>query len=335
MVVPVRDGGESLERCLEALARSATPPLEILVVDDGSRDGSPARAAAAGARVLTAGGRGPAAARNVGARAACGEWILFLDADCVVHPATLGRLLAAIAGAPGAAAVFGAYDDRPPAPGLVSQYRNLLHAFTHRTGRKEASTFWSGCGAVRRDAFESVGGFDAARFPGLGMEDIDLGYRLRAAGHRIRLAPEVQVTHLKRWTVGEMLRVDLHERALPWTQLWLERGRVPADLAIGWRARVAVATVASLVATPVLAPFAPRTAAATAVAALAIFLAAQAPFLADLRRRRGLGFALSAIPLHLLHTATAALGFALGVLRHLARGARRATVVSRRPRSTT
>lgn len=334
-MVPVRDGGESLERCLEAIARSATPPLELLVVDDGSRDGSAARAAAAGACVATADGRGPAAARNAGARAARGEWILFLDADCVVHATTLDRLLAAIADAPEAAAVFGAYDDRPSAPGLVSQYRNLLHAFTHRTGRREASTFWSGCGAVRRDAFESVGGFDATRFPGLGMEDIDLGYRLRAAGHRIRLAPEVQVTHRKRWTVGEMLRVDLHERALPWTQLWLERGSAPADLAIGWRARVAVAAVAALVATPALACFAPRVAASAALVALALFLAAQAPFLVDLGRRRGLGFALAAFPLHLLHTATAALGFALGALRHLARGARRAPVVSRRPRSTT
>ena len=53
---------------------------------------------------------------------------------------------------PGIAAVFGSYDDEPGAPNLVSQYRNLLHHFVHQTGRTEASTFWTGCGAVRRDA---------------------------------------------------------------------------------------------------------------------------------------------------------------------------------------
>lgn len=315
--MPVRDGGEGFERCLDALARSDLPPLELLVVDDGSADDSAARAAAAGARVLTAGGRGPAAARNLGARAAAGDWLLFLDADCAVHPVTLRRLIEAIGAAPWASAVFGAYDDRPAAADVVSQYRNLLHRHTHCTGRPEASTFWSGCGAVRREDFLAVGGFDEVRFPRLGMEDIDLGYRLRDAGFRIRLDPRIEVTHLKRWSLATMVRVDLFERGVPWTLLWLERGRVPADLAIGWRQRASAAGAVGLAVAPAVALLSGSAALVAGAGAAALFVAANAGLFAFLARRRGPAFLFPASPLHLLHTLIAVAAFALGAAVHV------------------
>jgi GT2 family glycosyltransferase len=319
----VRDGGEDLALCLAALARSASPPSEIIVVDDGCADDSAARAVKAGARVLRAGGRGPAAARNVGAQAASGEWLLFLDADCTVHPETLPRLAAAIAESPWASAVFGAYDDCPAAPGLVSQYRNLLHCHTHREGRTEASTFWSGCGAVRREAFLAIGGFDEVRFPRLGMEDIDFGYRLRDAGYRIRLDPRVEVTHLKRWTLRRMLYVDLFERGIPWTRLWLERGSVPADLAVGWNQRLSAVGALGLAAAPLAVMVSAGAAAGAVSGSFLLFLAANASLLAFLSRCRGAAFALAAVPLHWLHTLCAVASFAIGVGRHLSSGGKR------------
>src|SRR5205807_8681242 len=63
------------------------------------------------------------------------------------------------------------------------------------------STFWAGLGAVRRDAFEAVGGFDAERYLVPSVEDIDLGARLATTGHRIELDPAVQGTHLKAWSL--------------------------------------------------------------------------------------------------------------------------------------
>ena len=75
----------------------------------------------------------------------------------------------------------------PRLQGVVSQYRNLLHHFVHQHGNSEASTFWAGCGAIRRSVFEEMGGFDEQRFPTPSIEDIELGYRLRQAGHRILL----------------------------------------------------------------------------------------------------------------------------------------------------
>ena len=99
VVMPVLNGGADLDRCLTALRGSAFRDWELIVVDDGSSDGSPERARAAGARVLESGGRrGPGAARNLGAGEARGDYLFFLDADCEVHTDTLARAAAGSAG---------------------------------------------------------------------------------------------------------------------------------------------------------------------------------------------------------------------------------------------
>ena len=95
---------------------------------------------------------------------------------------------------------------------MVSQYRNLLHHFVHQEGNPEASTFWAGCGAVRRAAFDAVAGYDEARFRRPSIEDIELGYRLRRAGYRIRLDRDLQCTHLKRWRLP-VVYLDRHHSA--------------------------------------------------------------------------------------------------------------------------
>src|SRR5689334_4351548 len=92
VVVPVRDGGRDLERCLRRLRDAHSADLELIVVDDGSIDDSAAVAARAGAIVVRSGTpQGPAAARNRGAREASAPLIFFLDADVAVHPRAIER----------------------------------------------------------------------------------------------------------------------------------------------------------------------------------------------------------------------------------------------------
>ena len=224
VVVPVYNGGPQMERCLDALLASDYRPFEIIVCDDGSTDGGATTAAcrARGIEVLELDSNsGPAAARNRGAERASGEILLFVDADVIVRRKTLSRVAALLREQPTAAAVFGSYDDAPEAANFISQYKNLLHHFTHQQASMRAETFWAGCGAVRREAFEAVGGFDESVYRRPSIEDIELGQRLRRAGLVVVLDKGLQVKHLKGWTLGSLLATDIFRRALPWSRLIL------------------------------------------------------------------------------------------------------------------
>src|SRR5678815_5150111 len=65
--------------------------------------------------------------------------------------------------------------------------------------------------------------YDEWRFSRPQIEDVELGYRLSAHGHRILLQPEIQVTHLKRWTFRGMLKADFMDRGVPWARLLAEQ----------------------------------------------------------------------------------------------------------------
>jgi GT2 family glycosyltransferase len=241
VVVPVYNGGPQLERCLDALLASDFTNYEIVVVDDASTDNSALVARARGVSVLQLDSQsGPAAARNLGVNHARGSMILFVDADVVVRRETLTRFVAHF-GEQNISAVFGSYDDAPEAVGFVSQYKNLQHHFVHQQSSAEAETFWAGCGAIRRKAFEAVGGFDESKYRKPSIEDIELGYRLRRRDFKIFLDRELQVTHLKRWTLRSLLRTDIFNRAFPWSRLILENEGMINDLNLRVTDRVCAA----------------------------------------------------------------------------------------------
>jgi GT2 family glycosyltransferase len=128
---------------------------------------------------------------------------------------TFVRIRAAFDQDPGLTAIFGAYDDNPMSGSLLSDFRNLLHHYVHSEGAGVASTFWTGLGAIRRDSFLSLGGFDETA---AWIRGIELGARLRRAGCVIVLDPSIQAAHLKRWTLGSMVQTDTALRAAagPW-----------------------------------------------------------------------------------------------------------------------
>lgn len=326
-VVPVFDGLHFLRRSLPPLvAHLGSDLLELIVVDDGSTDGSAAFAAELGARVLPSGGRlGPGAARNLGAREARGEILLFVDADVVAHADVVPAVRARFAREPGPGAgqgggagaplvaLFGSYDDAPPERNFMSLYMNLRHHWTHQRAPGEATTWWAGCGAIRRDAFLQVGGFDAARYTRPAIEDIELGYRLRDAGGRIELVPGIQGTHLKRWGARELVETDVFRRAVPWARLLRTRPRAEAQLNVSPLER-ARAALASLVALSTLLAVAGALPAWAPLAALALAGAANAPLFAFFARRAGPWFAARALVFHqvyYLYATAAYLGVAI------------------------
>jgi hypothetical protein len=307
VIVPGHRASATLEVCLSSLSSQEWPRerTELVYVDDASGDATPELAARWADRVVRLEGSpaGPASARNAGAAAARGEILVFIDADVVARPGTVGDLVRPLLAEPGLDAVFGSYDSEPAEPGLVSQYRNLLHHHVHQISRGEAETFWAGCGAVRREAFEKAGGFDGGRYGRPSIEDIELGHRMRARGSRIRLVPEIQVKHLKRWTLLGMLRSDVFARGIPWMRLLLGRGggagemgdlnvrlSAMASIPLAWGA---VALLAGALRRPTLAVWA-------AGAALSV-VALNLPTYRFFWRARGPRFALGAVPLHFLY----------------------------------
>jgi hypothetical protein len=295
--VPVYNGGPAFVRCLESLKALHPAASEIIVVDDGSTDGSDRAAAQFATTLLRTGRRqGPAVARNQGARAAQGDLLFFVDADVTVQHSALDMFLHVFDDEPDVAAVIGSYDDGPVAPNLLSQYKNLLHHYVHQQSGVDGFTFWGACGVVRRNLFLHLGGFDEHyRQPSI--EDIELGYRLRAAGRRIRVVKQLQVKHWKHWGAISLFRSDVFQRAVPWSALILRVGRMDNGLNIARASRARVALACALPLAVGAAWWWPP-AWAIAVLLFVVLLALDAPVLRYFREKRGAWFAMRTIPWH-------------------------------------
>jgi glycosyltransferase involved in cell wall biosynthesis len=317
VVIPVYNGGEDLRLCLEALEATVYPSWECIVVDDGSSDGSSALAQSYGATVVVSKRpqTGPARSRNLGAAVAEGSIILFIDADVLVRPDTVGHVVDVLQANPDLAACIGSYDDTPAASNFLSQFKNLQHHYVHQTSRLEASTFWTGCGAIRRSVFLDMGGFSVS-FARPSIEDIELGYRLHEAGHRIRLDKQLQVKHLKRWTARSLLLTDLRDRAIPWTLLILRGDAILDDLNVRTTQRLSVIAVYASLLSLLVGLFWPWAFLVTAFAIIAV-LFLNRDFYRFMARRRGILFLLQALPWHWTYFLYSGLGFGLGVLAFL------------------
>lgn len=323
VIVPAYQCAGMLRACLDGLAASDLPRAswELLVVDDGSTDDTARVAATLADRVVTVAGgpRGPAHARNQGAQLARGDVLVFVDADVVVAPTTLSDFARVFSESASVAAAFGAYDDTPADPGIVSQYRNLLHRFVHTLSPGDAATFWAGCGAVRSEAFFDVDGFDDVHFPRPQIEDIDLGYRLRAHGERIVLVPSITGKHLKRWTLTSMIRTDLLDRAIPWIHLLLRRTDVhhagPLNLGRRDQIKTGLAGLAILLSLVALVRW-DSTFAWMSVGCIGGVLVLNTPLLVWLVRRGYWRVAFAAVPLRVLFYMVSAVGAGWAIVTH-------------------
>jgi glycosyltransferase involved in cell wall biosynthesis len=292
VVIPATDRRTTLERVVSAVHLAAPGPEEVIVVD------APAHL-------------GPAAARNLGARKATADVVVFVDADVEVHADAFARIRGAFENDAELTAVFGSYDDDPGGRGLVSDFRNLLHHHVHHQGAGGATTFWAGLGAVRREAFLAVGGFDEHRYPHPSIEDIELGMRLHRHGGRILLDPMIQGKHLKSWSFAAMARTDLLRRGVPWLRLLLEQREGSTALNLGWRQRIGTGGSVLLLAALARRNF------RLVTGVFALLLALDRPFYTLLFRRRGGRLAAAGIPLLLAHRLISVAAVPVAFVGHL------------------
>lgn len=323
VIIPFHNASAYLERCLEALHRTECCDYELILVNDGSTDSSLQIARRFGEQVLTfPSARGPAFARNRGAEAARGEILFFIDSDVFCFPDTLAKVREAFAGNPDIAAIIGSYDDAPPETDFLSRYKNLTHHYVHQHGAPEASTFWTGCGAIRRETFLELQGFrESYRRPSI--EDIELGYRLRARGHRIGLVKNLVVKHAKRWTLRSLLQSDICDRAIPWTILQLRYGSILNDLNVSRSQRAASVFTCLAALLGVLGLWNGWFLAGAGVALIPV-LGWNHRLYRFYRRQGGAWFCLFAIVMHWLYYMYSALAFATGSLLYLVQRRREA-----------
>ncbi len=319
VVIPAYNAAATLHDCLSGIAASIRKPDEVILYNDGSTDDTVEIATGYDVKVITNPGapKGPAAGRNVCAHETDADILVFVDADVRVHPNALGDLETALLSAPDIAAAFGSYDDAPRSERTAALYANLRHHFYHQNSDHEATTFWSGFGAIKRDVFLTIGGFDP-RFARPSIEDVDLGIRLRQAGLRIRLVPDAQAKHCKDWGLVQLWRTDIIERALPWSKLIVSGETDGADLNASVRERY-IAVFAHLIW---LSGFLSIIAPAMLIvffASIVAYISLNFGFYKLLTKRGGVVLLLSGVLLHWLYNIYASSVFAYILLTHRGR----------------
>jgi glycosyltransferase involved in cell wall biosynthesis len=203
VVVPTRDAARTVARCLASVRAQTWPALELLVVDNWSRDGT-WEVAARLADVALRAGPERSAQRNLGIERAAGEWVLWVDADMVLASDAVERSLAA-ARAAGAEAVF--LPEASTGSGFWARCRALERRCYAGEPRIEAPRL------VRADVLGRVGRFEAAN---TGTEDAALRNRLLAGGARLAWADTVVMHDEGHLRLGTVLRKRFYYgRSLP------------------------------------------------------------------------------------------------------------------------
>jgi len=307
IVIPVHNGAGTLSECLQAIGDCDYVEHEVIVVDDASSDSSAEVAARYNCRIVRLPeNMGAARAKNLGAREAKGDIVLFTDSDIVLQPDTL-RLVASHFEDPSIAGAVGLLGQRLRYDNFSSQFKNLWMYYTYQrlansqAAKRGVGLFFTSIASIRRAVFEQMGGFDPNYSGASITEDIEFGQRLLSAGHTVRLDGRLKVEHLKHYSFAGLLRTDL-DRAFGLAKTWLRKKLEPSQREGGQEYYTSVpwffiAGVPLAWLIPVLAvlglwtPLSWWACGAAALAYIAILLI-NAPFLATLFRARGWLFGL-------------------------------------------
>ena len=314
VIIAVRNEEAAIRQCLESVYATRYPNLEVIVVDDCSGDVSADAASKFPCKIVKLEKQmGSAFARNRGAEEAGGEILFFTDADVRLHEKTLEMIVGEFESKPELSAVFGSYGKDVVGSNFFSDYKNLVHHYGHQTAREQASTFWSGCGAIKKAVFDEAGGFNPKQRM---LYDIELGYRLSKLGHCIHLNKNIQVTHSKEYTFLSLVKSDVLDRAIPWTGLMFANRVFHNDMST---------STGNILSTIVayLALFALISTAFSWYSLLifaflaAFFLALNIPFYSFIYQERGALFTIKSLLMHYLSCLYSGTGLIAGVVLYI------------------
>lgn len=223
VVIPNYNGSATIGKCLEAAFSSRYASFEVVVVDDCSTDNSieiikkfPCKLVGLKERV------GVSKARNIGAGKSAGEILLFIDADCLLEKNTLAKVSESI-GINNAQVLGGTYTKLPcDGNSFFSTFQSIFINY-FETRSKVPDYIAAHCLAIERGVFTKVGGFVEDSFIGVaaGVEDVELSHRLRRAGYRLQMNPEIQVRHLFNFSFSKSMG-NAFRKSMRWTMYSLK-----------------------------------------------------------------------------------------------------------------
>lgn len=227
VVIPNYNGRATIASCLEAALASRYDRFEVIVVDDGSTDDSVSIIERFPCRLVCLGrNRGPAAARNEGARQSRGDLLFFTDADCLLKRDTLAAAARSAAAAGPDFIVGGTYTRRPPQDGFYSLFQSIFinYSETKRGGRPDYVA--THAMAVHAGTFRKNGGFAENFLPII--EDVDYSHRMRRAGYGLLMDPAIQVRHIFNFSLRRSL-ANAVRKSMYWTMYSIGNGDLLED----------------------------------------------------------------------------------------------------------
>jgi len=212
VIIPVKDGGAVFEECLAALRASQSTRYEIIVLDDCSTDNSKATASNYSCRLVELGcSSGPSTARNRGAQVARGDILFFIDADIIVRPDTVQQV-SDIFQDKDVVAITGVLSEDIRYGNFSSRYKNFWMRYSYLAMPDKVSLFYTSVAAIRKEMFLQTGGFDTA-YKRPSVEDTDFGQRLEMMGGTVHLQRDLEVEHVKYYSLGGLLKTDFFRSA--------------------------------------------------------------------------------------------------------------------------
>ncbi len=202
LIIPMYNASDCIRESLTSIQEQTARNIEVILVDDCSTDDTVKKAKGFPFKIIELSKRlSPAGVRNCGVNSASGDTLIFVDADVVLRPDSIEEIVHSL-GAPDTEAVSGIYTQDTPQASFFSQLQNLILTFRYELAPKSTDLVCSFFCAIKRGAFEAIGGFNEKMFY---YEDIDLGKRLASKGYHCKIDPKLKVAHLKLYNHAGLL----------------------------------------------------------------------------------------------------------------------------------
>lgn len=318
IIIPNRNGGVTIGRCLAAAYASQYDNFEVVVVDDCSADNSVAVIREFPCRLVTLDRHsGASRARNAGAQNSRGDILFFVDADCLLLADTLAIASRTVAARGQAVIVGGTYTPIPADRDFFSSFQSVFINYFETKNFENPDYIATHAMAIDAGTFRESGGFIEDFLPIL--EDVEFSHRLRRAGYSLCMNPEIQVRHIFNFSLGRSLR-NAFRKSRFWTEysagnrdLLSDSGTASVELKINVLAGFLIMSLL------VIGHLLQETALLYPVPVLFIFnLFMNRRLFRACRQAGGPGFALAALFYYMLpYSLTVGLGAAAGITRYL------------------